>query len=418
MDSHVVAEAEQSISTIVRTLREAIEGGPQQMGDVGRGGMARVDLIHDPALDRHVVRKRMHPELESDPANLRMFIGEARIAGQLEHPNIVPVHELGLLEGRSPFFTMKRVEGRTLRKVIADLPEGTLARDTQFDLLEVVLRVADALSFAHGHGVIHLDVKPENVMVGDFGQVYLMDWGIARRPSEETDAMQPPTLIGTPTHMSVEQARGALGLFDTRTDVFGLGALLYNVLARRPPYEAENVWQLIVRAQSCEFTPLDEVAPETPRELVRIARRAMMCAREDRYPSIAAMRQDIVAYMRGGDHFDMTRLKAGDVVVRQGDEGATAYVIESGLLDVTREEAGVTKHIRQMGVGEVFGEMAILSPGPRTATVVAKEDSVLRIVTAADLRGEMDALKPWMRAFVTTLATRFREREETRGRER
>ena len=95
--------------------------------------------------------------------------------------------------------------------------------------------------------------------------------------------MQPPTLIGTPTDISVEQVGGALGLFDTR-----------NVLARRPPYEAENVWQLIVRAQSCEFTTLNEVAPETPRELVRIARRAMMCARHDCHPNIAAVRQDIV----------------------------------------------------------------------------------------------------------------------------
>ena len=143
----------------------------------------------------------------------------------------------------------------------------------------------------------------------------------------------------------------------------------------------------------------------------------MMCARDDRYPSVKAMRQDIVAYMRGGDHFDVTHVKAGEFVVRQGEEGATAYVIESGLLGVLREEAGVTKHIREMGKGEVFGEMAILSPGPRTATVIAKEDSVLRLVTAADLQGEMDALKPWMRAFVSTLAARFREREESRARE-
>jgi serine/threonine-protein kinase len=409
--------AEESIATIVRTLREAIDNGPKALGDVGRGGMARVDLIQDLALTRVVVRKRMHPELEGDPANLQMFIGEARIAGQLEHPNIVPVHELGLLEGRSPYFTMKRVEGRTLRQVIADLPEGRLSRDAQLDLLDVMLKVADALSFAHDQGVIHLDVKPDNVMVGDFGQVYLMDWGIARRATPDLDPNQVPTLIGTPTHMSSEQARGALSQFDPRTDVFGLGALLYNILSRRPPYEAENVWQLVVRAQSCEFPDLEEVAPGTPRELIRIVRRAMMCARDDRYPSVKAMRQDIVAYMRGGDHFDVTHVKAGEFVVRQGEEGRAAYVIESGLLGVLREEAGVTKHIREMGKGEVFGEMAILSPGPRTATVIAKEDSVLRLVTAADLQGEMDALKPWMRAFLSTLAARFREREESRARE-
>ena len=379
--------------------------------------MARVDLIQDPALARAVVRKRMHPELESDPTSLQMFIGEARIAGQLEHPNIVPVHELGLLEGRSPYFTMKRVEGRTLRQVIADLPAGPLSRDAQLDLLEVVLKVADALAFAHDQDVIHLDVKPDNVMVGDFGQVYLMDWGIARRASQEVDPMQPLTLIGTPTHMSPEQARGAVPHFEQRTDVFGLGALLYEILARRPPYEAENVWQLVVRAQTCEFPPIETVEPSTPRELARIVRRAMMCSRGDRYPTVKAMRSDIVAFMRGGDHFDVTHANAGEVIVRQGEPGATAYVIESGVLDVVRDEGGVTKHIREMGAGEVFGEMAILSPGPRTATVVVKEDAVLRVVSAADLHGEMDALKPWMRAFVSTLAARFREREESRARE-
>lgn len=423
---------------ILDTLRRALKRPLSHVMPIGEGGMGTVDMVRDHALERHTVVKRIHDDLLDDGATLTMFVREAQITGQLEHPNIVPVHELGLEGDSVPFFTMKLVEGSTLDAMVKAMPPGPIAHGRLLDLVDAVIKVSDALSFAHSRGVIHCDLKPSNVMLGEFGQVYLMDWGIARRLGEPivepTRASEPaeggrartgvggkPTgsnaisagaLVGTPTHMAPEQALGALERLDERTDVFALGGLLYSILARTAPYVADNVWASIAKAQAAAHTPLGTAAPHTPRGLVRIVEKAMMLAPEDRYPSVAAMREELVAFVRGDGVFPLRAIARGDVVVREGDEADAAYIIETGTLEAYRGAGESRKVLRAMGPGEVFGEMAILSPGPRTASVVALEDAQLRVITAEALSRELDSLKPWMGAFVRTLATRFREREE------
>ncbi len=421
---------------VLDVLRNALRRPLSHVMPIGEGGMGTVDMVMDHALERHTVIKRIHDDLLDDTTTLTMFVREAQITGQLEHPNIVPVHELGLEGDSVPFFTMKLVEGSTLDDIVKALPPGPIEHGRLLDLVETLIKVCDALSFAHSRGVIHCDLKPSNVMVGEFGQVYLMDWGIARRlgdpaveptaavqhrddaaPARSTgsNAISAGALVGTPTHMAPEQALGAVDKLDERTDVFALGGLLYSVLGRKAPYVAENVWASIAKAQAAAHTPLSTLAPHTPRGLVRIVDRAMTLDPASRYPSVAALREDLVAFVRGDGVFPLRAVKAGEVVLREGDEADAAYIIESGTLEAYRGEGDEKKSLREMGPGEVFGEMAILAPGPRTASVVAVEDSQLRVVTAEALSRELDSLKPWMGAFVRALATRFREREEGRG---
>jgi serine/threonine-protein kinase len=352
-----------------------------------------------------------------------MFVREARITGQVEHPNIVPVHDIGLDGNRSVYFTMKRVEA--LAKVIHALPSGPIAHDTLFDLLDVAIKVCDALAFAHNKGFIHLDVKPGNVMVGDFGEVYLMDWGVARQngtADEEQDAATTidrpaagasgAVLVGTATHMAPEQARGLTSALDERTDVFAMGALVYHLLTRSAPYDADSYWVALVRAQTGEARPLDEVAPWVPDMLVRIVKRAMALDPAHRYATVSELRQDLVAFSRGGGVFEVVRFAPGEHVVREGEPADCAYIIESGTLEVIKGEGAEQRLLRTMGAGEVFGETAILSPGNRTASVVARTPSLLRRVTSETLDREVASLKPWMGVIVRTLASRFRESEE------
>ncbi len=411
----------EDVDTILREVREATTDRHTRIASLGNGGMGEVHLVSDRALQRRAVMKRIHERHASDPRTVRMFVREAQITGQLEHPNIVPVHELGVAEDGTVYFTMKLVEGRTLEQIVRELPPHPLEHTMLIQLLEIVTKTCDALAFAHSRGIIHCDVKPGNVMVGDYGEVYLMDWGLARRASgerndlpEEDEDSADPVLIGTASFMASEQALGKNDALDERTDVFAVGAMIYHLLCRRPPYREDDYWSTIASAQRAVFPPLDVAAyGSAPRALSAIVTRAMAEHPEDRFPSIAALKAEIMQFVRGGDFFPQSTFAAGTVIVREGESGHAAYIIKSGQCQVTKIIGGQETVLREMGPGDVFGEMAILTRSPRTATVTAITQTTAHVVTAEALDREVDAMKPWMGSFVRTLAERFREREES-----
>jgi len=209
-----------------------------RLGEViGRGGMGEVVLAHDTRIGRDVAVKRMRSAEPSGP-ELSRFMREATIQARLEHPAIVPVHELGTDTSGRPFFTMKRLAGVTLQAKMRD-PDATLQ-----ELLRAFIDVCFAIEFAHSRGVVHRDLKPANIMVGDFGEVYVLDWGVARvlASPHDTPAVAPAashpgdteigTLLGTPGYMAPEQARGDEA--NAPADVYALGSILFEILAREP----------------------------------------------------------------------------------------------------------------------------------------------------------------------------------------
>jgi len=389
-------------------------------GPIASGGMGAVTRVTDSALQRDTAKKTMHPELAQQPRMRASFVREARTTGRLEHPNIVPIHDIGVDTEGNLFFIMKLVSGRTLREMVASLPSGPLPHHDLLNLLEVVVRVCDALAFAHASGVLHCDVKASNVMVGDFGQVYLMDWGVARpmqpeptTDDEEAEGHRGGPISGTPSHMSPEQAVGARPRLGPRSDVFLVGSLLYEVLARRPPYKGATVMATIVMAAMHRLTPVAEASAPygVPRALVRIVEKAMAEAPDDRYASVADLKDDLVRFLRGGGAFPLRTYAAGEHIIREGEEGDAAYLLVRGRCEVYTGEGAGREVIRHMGPGEAFGEMAILTEGPRTASVVCLEPSTVEVVTRKVLEEELESLKPWMASFVRGLAKRFRERE-------
>jgi serine/threonine protein kinase len=384
-------------------------------GVLAAGGMGRIENVTDRALNRPVVRKRIHEELAQDERQTRMFVREARVTGMLSHPCVVPVHDLGVDEQGHLFYTMERVSGQTLEQMIDALPPGPIDRQKLFDLLDVVVRVCDALGFAHRSGVLHCDIKPANVMVGEFGQVYLMDWGIARFAEDEAARDPGPGGVsGTPTHMAPEQARGER--LDARADLFAVGGLIYQIITRRPPFLGESLIHTLASAILCSLVHPDRVpaARGTPPALTRIVLKAMSGSTAERYATAQDLKEALVRFMRGADVFPRLTFRAGEDIITEGEPGHAAFVIESGTCEVIRSIEGKPRLIRVMEAGEVFGEMAILSPGVRTATVRALEATTLLEITADTLEGELDSMKPWMGALVRTLAQRFRERESKR----
>ena len=263
------------------TLKQLTTAGAYVPGNLlGRGGMGEVRLCRDPRLGRDIALKTATTR---NAEELERFVREAQIQGQLQHPSIVPVHELGVSADGAPFFTMKRIKGLTLQEVVRALRTDEPDASTRFNrhrLLSAFLSVCQAVEYAHANGWIHRDLKPANIMLGDFGEVYVLDWGLARRvdlaepraaPFEDlklspVGATTPGTLLGTPGYMAPEQVLGQSA--DVRSDVYALGAVLFEVLTHQMLVTGGSAMELLVStrdgadAHARTRAPEREVSPE------------------------------------------------------------------------------------------------------------------------------------------------------------
>jgi serine/threonine-protein kinase len=282
-----------------------------------RGGIGQVWLARDADLGREVALKELRPEQANNPVVWSRFLEEAKITGQLEHPNIVPVHELVRAgEGRQPFYTMRFVKGRTLSEAIQDYHRrralgqaGTLEFRT---LLGAFLGVCNAVAYAHSRGVIHRDLKPQNVILGDYGEVIVLDWGLAKlveRPEETLtpavalalDADRGETVegqvLGTPAYMSPEQAEGRWDSVDRRTDIYGLGAILYEILAGQPPFDGDGIAELLRKVATEPPAPPRSLCPATPPPLEAVCLKALAKRPGDRYASARDLADEVRHYL-------------------------------------------------------------------------------------------------------------------------
>jgi len=304
--------------------------GDDDPKEIGRGGMGRVLALVDQHLDREVAVKELKDPrrgLGGAPSNAELrFVNEARIAGQLEHPSIVPVHELGRRSDGSLYYTMKLVRGRALHVAIRQA--GGLAG--RLELLGHFLDLCQAIAYAHDSRVIHRDIKPANVMIGSFGETAVLDWGLAKvlgapellSSGEEPDAATSSTstsspssnrpisgvpsshtqygqALGTPSYMSPEQAEGRLEQVGPESDVWGLGAVLYTLLTGKPPFTGASVAETLEAVRSKPVVPVLEVEPEAPRELAAICERALRRDITQRYPNAQALAAEVDAYLKG-----------------------------------------------------------------------------------------------------------------------
>ncbi len=407
---------------------ERIQGAEK----IASGGMGVVEGAFDNVLLRRVARKTMHQSSGDDPELTLRFIEEAQITAQLDHPNIVPVHDLAVnaAEGKV-FFTMKLVDGETLSTVFRRLHERPFSGLELERVLRIFLKVCDAVSFAHSRGVVHRDLKPDNIMVGSHGQVYVMDWGVAlllQRRAGDADTeppisvARPPnpegagTLVGTVQYMAPEQALGLTSAQGPVTDVYGLGAILYVLLTGVGPSFAPTVRGALKLAQS---GPVPEpetrpVWPSLPPGLCRIAMKALSLEPRHRYQSVEALRQDVEGFLRGGGWFQVRAFAAGSVIVEEGADADAAFLVTDGRCEVYRSVDGEKRTVRILGAGEIFGEMGLLTRAPRTATVAAIEDVTVMVITPEALEHELSH-SGWLQVLVRALAVRFRELDQRVG---
>jgi serine/threonine-protein kinase len=389
--------------------------------DIASGAQGTVRQVFETGLLRPVAMKLLDPRLAREEVHRKRFVEEAQITAQLDHPNIPPVHRVGIDGDGTMYFTMKLLRGDTFEQLLARRAHHG-GWPQLFKVLQVFVTVCNAVAFAHGRGVIHRDLKPENIMVGEHGQVYVMDWGIARilgapRPSGQ-DTLPPVrvwgsatdesgVIAGTPGYMAPEQALGAIDEIDERTDVFALGAILYRVLVDRPPYEGRDALTTIVKAASGEYEPPERAASHpAPRGLCDVIARAMSTDRAKRYQSVAQLRDDVEAFMRNPTQLSVRRFEAGAIIVREGEKAEAAYVILVGRVLVYKTIGGRKVPLCELGPGATFGEAAIFSLQARTASVDAIEAVSALEVSRESLDLELQRTS-MLAPLVRQLASRF-----------
>jgi serine/threonine-protein kinase len=327
LDSIADADVRQSLADLTTHTRlplpatVADETGSRQRYTLTRlhaqGGIGQVWLAHDEDLGRDVALKELRPDRSDSPTAVTRFLEEAKITGQLEHPGIVPVYELVRPREGPPCYAMRFVGGRTLADAIRGYHRKRQANQAgPLDLRELLtafVGACNAVAYTHSRGVLHRDLKPTNVALGEYGEVLVLDWGLAKvlgqaedptsllpvalGPAAGNDRTQQGQVLGTPSYMAPEQARGRPDLVDKRSDVYGLGAILYETLTGEPPFSGADAPEVLRRVVQEPVVPPRQRVPRTPPGLEAVCLKALAKGPEDRYPSARDLAQDVQRWL-------------------------------------------------------------------------------------------------------------------------
>jgi tRNA A-37 threonylcarbamoyl transferase component Bud32 len=384
---------------------------------LGKGAMGEVRLCRDTRIGRDVAMKVIAVKYQTSAQARARFVREARVQGQLEHPAIVPVYDLGVDEGGAAFFTMKCLRGQTLAEILRALAAGDAEMARQFTrrrLLGAFSAACLAVDFAHSRGVLHRDLKPANVMLGDFGEVYVLDWGIAKI-SEAPASMRLPALneaeeeevhtaagriLGTFGYMAPEQARGRGTEVDIRSDVYALGAILFEILALQPLH-AKDVWRAMLMAtvSGTDARPSARApALDVPPELDAICVRATRNEPAERFASARALQEAVERFLEGDRDVEIRRQMAS--AHTRAAEAAAARASSGGAaaeeaMRTALHEVGRALALEPTNAAAMLVLREVLTTPPReipakvdvdvTAQMVARHAQQLREAVGADL---------------------------------
>jgi len=384
----------------------------ERLGLLGEGGCGHVMRTYDRYLRRVVAAKLLNRD---DPRHRALLLQEARLLAWLDHPGAVPVYDVGTDEGGVPYYTMRELHGETLRQRI---DRGPL---TIREVIRTMARISETMQNAHAKGVLHLDLKPANIMLLPYGQVCILDWGVAQfhdlaayraflrqaGDPEPVAAAGYEGIAGTPSYMPVEQATGEA--LTPAADVFACGTLLYEMLVRRLPYPSQSPLQVLVaKSRVVPDTP-STLRGDIPARLEALCMKMIASDAADRPASFAEVSAELDGLTHGGDHGRERLLADGEVLFREGEPGTEAYQILEGALSIEVDGAAGPTELARRGVGDLVGEMAVVSAAPRSATAVARGPTRVAVVTGTVIEEELASANPLLARMLRSLSARLRE---------
>ena len=310
-----LVESGEEVEPMPKTVTDEMPGRYESVEEIARGGSGRILAVLDRHIGRKIAMKELLQDLNKNPSKAddpqetairNRFLREARVTGRLEHPSIVPVYEIGRHADGSFYYTMRLVKGTTMLSAIKKCTNVF----QRLELLPHFLNVCNAVAYAHSKGVINRDLKPSNVMIGEFGETVVLDWGLAKiKDSDETIFVRQISggvgetvigqAIGTPSYMPPEQAEGKIGDIDEISDIYSLGAILYQILTGKPPISGKSLDEIISKVLTEEIENAVKKEKDAPPELAAIAAKALSKDKNDRYTSVGDMIDDLSAYMSG-----------------------------------------------------------------------------------------------------------------------
>lgn len=371
-------------------LTRAGEDAPPELAlgaTIGEGGMGVVRAARQMALGREVAVKSLRPA-QSSPEAVRKLLHEALITGMLEHPDIIPVYALGQTEDGAPMMVMKRVEGTAWSSLLRNPRHPLLAESGREPLawhLDVLMRVCQAMAYAHGKGILHRDLKTDNVMIGKFGEVYVLDWGIAVALQDDHSGALPlastvDSVAGTPSCLAPEMVSGDGSQLGVHSDIFLLGAILHQILTGKPRYEGSSVYETLFAAYACEPW---EYSADLPAELVAICRKATAREPKGRHGTAQELRRELLTYLQHRASMDLLETARG---LRQ-DLDAAVDLARSLQAQPSAEESLLDGTVA--AIGRTFGESRLAL---REALRSWPENSA----AAAELQGLLEVYAGWL----------------------
>ncbi len=397
------------------------------LDDLGKGTMGKVKSVFDTILQRVVANKELNKNRLHNPLALQTFVNEIKLMGRLSHPGILPIYDAAVDDEMLPSYSMRLAEGDTLAELL-QIEKGQV--DGQALPLEtavkILVKLSETLTYAHDRGILHLDLKPENIMVGAYGEVFIMDWGAARvydvekytqslqtfseqieqdNPQQENEDL----FIGTPQYMSPEQTIQRRDTLTPASDIFSLGVLFYQMLAGIHPFKGKSFEDLTDRIRTFYPPAVNELDSDLPLNIAHICSKMMQKDIEQRYQNFSQVIAAVDDYHGSAAGFPVKHFTSGEVIFKEGEPSDYVCVVVSGRVAISIATENGSKIIAELGKNEPFGEHAAITGNPRAATAFALDNSTIRMISKQDIADEIDKLSPWVGSIVNALSNRFIE---------